>query len=251
MPFLEISDDTGGLLPWASARLYATMLYSSETQEGEREQIFEEMLVRGADIFESEIAQLSEPNKAYFEKVTSVARRNLHRAGTGSFALADQGRLRGAEGVIAGMMLQFRLRCARHRTDPKDASLNRAEHFMVHQLEENKSKSNGIATAKTMIGKYWRDHRAASHLHAAALACEMDGSDDWLAHKNIPSFLLISEIYRTLAEAKQILDPSLAWRPPPSLRCPVVDVSEETIDGLFPPLSDDEIETLEKYSSRW
>jgi len=247
MPILDICDEAGLLHPWASARLYATMLFPGSSQSGEREQVFEQMLVRGFDKVDPDIERLPERSLKEFREIKSIAYRNLDDAGIGSNALITQAARAGAEGWLAGMMLRYLLRCLRHG-DLKSATMNKA-YYVVNCLRDagySDSADEAVGIAVSLLKEYWKRHASDRHLHAAALAFEMAGpEDDWLAIENIPAFVAISEVYAATAPAK-FLDSAAIWRPPPSLKLPEMNLCA-AMEVLFPPLGSEELAILETY----
>jgi hypothetical protein len=257
MRFLEIcDDDSGNISPWASGRLFATMLYPGATESEERARIFREMLLHGfeADSVKSDIARLSKAARKHIDEIRAIALGDHHRAGIGSATLLNQAIHRAAAGMLAGTILRYLLRCIHHhRPDrPEHASFNKA-YYVVNGLADLAAKKSGaksgIGVGETKLAEHWKIHSAGCHLQAAALALDLDGSE-WLTNENIPAFLDVSEIYRFAGEAAGFLDPSMTWRPPPAFPTTPpteMDLSAEVLDSLFPPLNDSELKILATY----
>jgi hypothetical protein len=253
MPIIDICDEGGKIHSWASARLYATMLYPED--DGMREQIFEQMLVCGFDLSVSNIARLRDSDRAHLTNIRLSAYQNLDRAGFGSRAvIEDAGRV-GGQGWVAGLLLQYLLRCGVHCLE--HASMNKA-YWVVNNLQDPANREPGtIGMAESKLKEYWKYHNADAHLHAATIAFERNGSGDiWLAIENIPIFLAISEFYAARASQQcyrgtntPLMDLSSIWRPPPHLKLPEVNFAEAK-DDLLPPLGAEELTVLNKYRAR-
>jgi hypothetical protein len=251
MPFLDICDGKGNLDSFAGLKLLVTMLYPREIDDGKRELLFERMVVSGLNSVEFEGVTLSKEDRRNLDQIELIAHRNLDRAEVTSTALFKNGAHCGARGFLAGMLLRFLLRTAAHA--PEHSSLNKAYYIVngLSNLKENSRGKDNIGVAVSKLKKYWREQVSACHLHAAAVALELDGHHDWYSNENIPALLYISEIYRAAGESEGYLNPSNSWRPPPHLVLSNFDISSppsmETLSILVSPPSPDEIAILKTY----
>jgi len=226
------------------------MTYPEADQAAQRELMFEGLILRGITTLPSNFPRDSTADRKRLDEIELIAHRNFLRKGISPDTFENQAGRRASKGTLAGSMLRVLLRCVRH--SPENATLGRAYYF-VNGLCDRVEKSGakiGIGFSKPMLRNYYRkDHAADCHLHAAALACEIDGVEDWFAQENIPTFLDISEVYRFAGEAAGFLDSSLMWRPPSHFQ--ISDLPLETLEHLVPPLNAEETSILGGYTADW
>jgi hypothetical protein len=249
MPFLEICDEGGNISREANLRLFATMTYPGANQAAERELMFQGLVLRGVTTFPSNV-RVATADRNRLREIELIAHRNFLRNRIGLDTFENQESEQAAKGMIAGLMLRFLLRCVMH--SPKNATLGRAYYFMngICDRAEQSGAKIGIGFSKPVLRDYFgKDHAADCHLHAAVLACEIDGVEDWFTQENISTFLDISEVYRFAGETAGFLNPTLMWRPPPHYQ--ISDLPLEILERLVPPLNAEELSLLGGYTARW